>query len=184
MPQPVSAISTCRWRPGLSWNALAAQAWASRSTAPRRKDKDPPPGMAWLALIPKFMNRLASWELSPRTQVEPASSVRLMWICLSRVRSRRATVSRSTRPSSRGPKDCWPFREAASSLVVRSPARVAAVRIISRYRSRSPGRVRSPLALRTSAMPVIPMSMLLKSWATPPASWPMASSFWLCSSCS
>ena len=81
-------------------------------------------------------------------------------------------------------------REKASSRWVRPAARLADVTPMSIRLSSSSVLPRATLRRSNSILPMIPASMLFRSWAIPPVSWPIASIFcaWrrssLCLSCS
>ena len=84
------------------------------------------------------------------------------------------------RSSTRGSSICW--RLNSSSCRVSVPARWPAPWISARR-----PRTGSPAGMppsSTSLYPMMTVSRLLKSWATPPASWPTASIFWACRNCS
>ena len=70
-------------------------------------------------------------------------------------------------------------REKASSRCTSDAARCADWLALSMKRSRSVVRPAATRRRITSMAPVMPWSMLLKSCAMPPVSWPMASIFWL-----
>ena len=100
----------------------------------------------------------------------------------SMLRSRSAIAARICSCMSRGVEMTLPLRENARSFRVRSAARCVPSRIVRTlsWAGDSAGRETA----RSSALPMMTLSMLLKSWATPPASWPITSIFWDWRSCS
>ncbi len=135
----------------------------------------PPVGIASRALTARLTITCSIWPGSARTVPRSGSGRKSMATSSPRSRSSRGVTSATTAFRSRGRGWSTWRRPNASSWRVRPEARSAARLISSRSRRNS----LSPFARssRSDAYPVIPVSRLLKSWATPPASRPSDSSF-------
>ena len=142
----------------------------------------PPSGIASLAFRARFMSTCPICPGSTSTRPRSGSSRVPSSMSSPIRRSRISRVSMTTAfRSTTCARSTW-RREKARSWRVRSAARRAAVRICS-----SRGRFSSPawsFRRRSSAWPSTTPRMLLKSWATPPARRPTASSFCDWRSCS
>ena len=140
----------------------------------------PPSGIASLAFAARFSSTcsICPWSTSTR-QGSSASSVRSTMsspIMRASIEPEPATTER--RSSTRGAMSCCRLK--ASSWCVRAAARQAALSVsISQRCARASGETSRNASAR---LPVIAVSRLLKSCATPPASRPTASIFCDCRS--
>ena len=161
IPQPVSRTVRITWGSGPS----------TVSTATVRL---PPVGIASRAFTARFRITCSSWATSPHTGV-PLGSIAVMNEMCSPINRRSIDAMPATtspRSSTRGSSTC--LRLKARSWRVRMLAR-SAVSVMRDTVSRSLELVRRPRS--SSPRPMMTVSRLLKSWAMPPASWPMASIF-------
>ena len=142
----------------------------------------PPSGIASRALMQRFSSALSSSLGSHSTRARP---------------SRRRSSRRTAGPTDRRTRSAIPATSAsgstgfgfsrcrrakASNRRVSPAARLTDCRARSRKRSASAARP-SPVRRRAmSRLPAMPCSMLLKSCARPPVSWPTASIFCACRS--
>ena len=157
--------------------AAASLTSTSRMATPMR----PPPGMASRAFTARFMRTCCIWLGSTLTRPEPSTGSTDSSTSSPIIRWSIGTSSATSGPSSstRGWTTC--LRLKARSWLVSATARCDVFWIRSTSRC-----IGSPALSRPSSMwarPLITVSRLLKSWATPPASRPIASIFWACCSC-
>ncbi len=141
----------------------------------------PPATMASRALTARLMITCSSWPWSTRTSPSsrPCTILRSIEAPISRRSRLESSASTSVIDSTFGCSVCW--REKARSWRTRFAARLAFWRIcMMSAKDWSPGRWRIS---RRSQNPIIAVSRLLKSWATPPASWPTSSIFCDCRNC-
>ena len=136
----------------------------------------PPRGIASRALTTRFMITCSSWRSSTRTGARsgPCSIFSVTLSVSSRFSRCASSESVSWRLMTVGRSVC--LREKASSWRTRAAARLAFWRIC--IRSPCSWSATSWRISSRSQWPLIAVSRLLKSWATPPASWPTACIFW------
>ena len=144
----------------------------------------PPSGMASRALTARFISTCSSWPRSALTCHRSASAWALQRMCSPSTRPIIRSKSRTTSPRSRILRSSICRRLNASSWRLSEAPCWAAFWMASRSsRVSLPGGRRR--RCRISEKPRMAVRMLLKSWATPPASWPMLSiRCTCCSACS
>ncbi len=182
MPTPVSAKVRRTYCPGVrSSSSLMSSPERSRlaSSSLRR----PPSGMASRAFSARFSTALSTWAVSTRVFHSPGSARTSMAIASPTLRVSRSDMSPSCRPRLTTLGSSGWRRAKARSWRVSCAARSAPRRALLRRRLA----VSSPASrgARSSRLAWMTCSRLLKSWATPPVSWPIASMRWarrLCSS--
>ena len=174
MPLPVSVTRRLTWRPGFASGSRAVST-AVKFFSPVSMTSWPPPGMASRALTTRLRSTWSSIPASAR--VSSARGWRLSWRRTSSPRMRCNILARwatiSFRSNWRGCMTCRRLK--ARSWRVRLAARSAEALMPARYSRASGGRF--SVVPTSSASIMIAARMLLKSCATPPASWPMASIF-------
>jgi hypothetical protein len=139
----------------------------------------PSGGMASRELTTRFMTVLEIWPSSARTDQRSGacSTLSVMRSPTSRRSKSESSVSISDSANTLGCKVCW--REKARSWRTNPAARTEFCRtslISAKEGSPAGWRIRS-----RSQLPMMACRRLLKSWATPPANWPIACIFcaWL-----
>jgi hypothetical protein len=167
-PTPVSRTLSRTHSPGCRASPVA-------STLAVSMVRVPPPGMASRAFTDRLTMTCSSCPGSKRASQRPGwSTIRNSTAVPTSLRSS-FPVARTVSLTSSETSETSCFRAKVSSCRVSVRARPAA-KAISSTTSASTGRFWPPSSLSDSAQPMITVSRLLKSWATPPASWPMASS--------
>ena len=138
--------------------------------------------MASRALAARLMIAFSSPETSAKVRHRPPASTVSMMMSSRSVRRSMSSMSASSRftLTLSGDRDCW--RANARSLRVRVAARSTLCRPPSMSSCTWVSPRSSRRAMRRRLL-ITTASMLLKSCAMPPVSWPMASSFWICRSC-
>ena len=144
--------------------------------------RPPPSGMASRALIARFRIANSSWPGSAKAGHRSGASAMRISMSSRRVRQSMRCIEsiRRLQLICDGCSICR--RLNASSRRVSSAPRSPAVAIMSAACFRSGRALRA--MLRVSALPTTTVRRLLKSCASPPESWPTASIFWACASCS
>src|ERR1700691_1686566 len=143
----------------------------------------PPSGMASRALTTRLRMAFSSWLTSTNVGHRPLPSMVSTAIVSPTVRvsiSDRLATNRF-KSTCCGLRTCW--RENASRRWVSEAARLApciaaAIGLPIDEASAGPPRARRRSA--ESRLPMTTVMRLLKSWAIPPASWPIDSIFWVC----
>ncbi len=138
--------------------------------------------MASRALMARFRMAFSSCEASIMARHNPARWTTSISMFSSRVRLSRGSKLLTRRLMSVTPGSSGWRRAKASSLLVNSAPRIAAVWEISAS-SRSCGLDPSSVT-SNSELPRMTVNRLLKSCAIPPVSFPIESSLWACCSCS
>ena len=177
MPPPVSATLSATKSPLMpSGNSVRVEAniFAPRSTM------RPPSGMASRALTARLTSASSSSDLSTRTGhvVSGTSISNSILTCIEP-----ASTSRMARTASAGSITVGlsgSVRENDSNCRVRFSPRVAAISIAANARM---SLVSFKRFFRLCAWPLTIINRLLKSWAMPPVSWPIASIFCKCAVC-
>ena len=174
MPLPVSVIANSTYCPGSTSTCRAAYA-SSRAAFAISIVSLPPSGIASRALIARF--KTADWNSDVSTVVFHNPPAVMHSTVIDSPTARRTSGSVSCMTWSRLTiSGCSGWRLAkARSCLVNLAARSAAMLIMS---IRSLALSSRPMVRRSNPkLPMITVSRLLKSWATPPVIWPIDSSF-------
>ena len=172
IPVPVSASEITTYSPG---SRMPSSRPASTEVARASSDTLPPSGMASRALTARLTSALSNWlgSTSALSGVSAMSSSSVMFSANACRMSLAACVMRLRISRHCGASGCWRAKD-SSRLVSSAPLRAAFW--INSSSSRTSARGSSSSSI--SVLPMMIMSMLLKSCATPPVSLPSASSDW------